>query len=83
MAAVKATARTAHNVAYRIVREAGGHGRIQLIPNKCKYMIQFGVLCLEPVRLAPGAIYCNEHKHLENAGCAEHDKTGCKEQGCR
>lgn len=70
-------------MAYRIVREAGGRGRIQLIPNKCKYMISFGVLCLEPVRLAPGAVYCNSHKDYENAGCAAHDKLGCKDPECK
>lgn len=70
-------------MAWRIVREAGGRGRIQMIPNRCKYMVMFGQLCLEPVRTKPGAIYCKEHEHLENAGCAAHDKTNCKEAGCR
>lgn len=70
-------------MAYRIVREAGGRGRVQLIPNKCKYLVGFGQPCLEPVRLAPGAIYCEMHKQYENAGCAEHDKLGCKSPECQ
>ena len=69
-------------MAYRIVKTGGGQARIQLIPNKCKYLVAFATMCLEPVRLAPGAIYCEFHKHLENAGCAEHDKMGCKDPGC-
>lgn len=70
-------------MAYRIVKDGGGKGRVQLIPNKCRYMVSFGVLCLEPVRLAPGAIYCEMHKHLENAGCAEHDRLNCKHPDCQ
>lgn len=70
-------------MAWRIVKQAAGKTRIQLIPNKCKFMISFGVLCGEPVRTEPGAVFCLIHQDAENAGCAEHDKLNCKEEGCR
>lgn len=70
-------------VAFRIVKEAAGHARVQLIPGKCRFLVAFGVLCLEPVRLAPGAIYCEDHRNMENAGCAEHDKLNCKHRDCQ
>lgn len=69
-------------MAYRIINEGGGKRRIQVIPGKCKYLISFGQMCLEPVRLAPGAVFCEGHRWAENAGCAEHDKLNCKDPHC-
>jgi hypothetical protein len=66
---------------YRIVKSAGGIGRIQLIHKKCQFVLRFGEMCLEPVRLSHGAVFCESHRHLENAGCSGHDRLKCKE--CR
>lgn len=70
-------------MAYRLIKGAAGRTRVQLIANKCKFKVNAHELCLEPVRLEPGAIYCFRHKDLENAGCAAHDRLNCKEVGCK
>lgn len=70
-------------MAYRIVKLAGGRAQIQLIPNKCPFLFPSQERCNEPVRLSPGAVYCEEHKWRETAGCVEHDKYNCREEGCK
>lgn len=72
-------------MAYRVIRLAAGKGQVQLLPNKCPFLFsrRDNDRCGDPVRIAPGAVYCDRHRYLENAGCAEHDKVGCKHEDCR
>jgi hypothetical protein len=63
---------------WRLIKLGGGQASVQVIPQKCR---ERG--CPLYCRTAPGAVYCLEHRWKENAGCAAHDKVGCKAEECR
>lgn len=66
-------------MAYKIVKLGGGEAKVVVILKKCKWrLVLMGLQCENMARNAPGAVYCDDHRWLENAACAEHDKLNCK-----
>lgn len=71
-------------MAYRIVKLGAGEAKVVILPNKCKWKLALtGLRCENMARNAPGAVYCDGHRYLENRACATHDKLGCTKEGCQ